>query len=219
MAQFVNLNPGSLRELHVGNERLVSYNVEMTEVTGGTFWKAYTPAQIAGTEPFVLKGGFLGNATASTDLMQYYDPIDLSDKKLRKLAKEIGPAWVRVSGTWSTKTYYDFDGHTNGVIPEGYNAILTREQWLGVLDFCKDIGAKLLISVADCEGLHHAAASTARPSTRLSSSTSPTCWPCPAAPRATLPSSMSAIRTSLSAGCMRITPTVPLSAPAPPKVC
>ena len=51
MAQFVNLNPGSLRELHVGNERLVSYNVEMTEVTGGTFWKAYTPAQIAGTEP------------------------------------------------------------------------------------------------------------------------------------------------------------------------
>lgn len=156
MAQFVNLNPGSLRELHVGNERLVSYNVEMTEVTGGTFWKAYTPAQIAGTEPFVLKGGFLGNATASTDLMQYYDPIDLSDKKLRKLAKEIGPAWVRVSGTWSTKTYYDFDGHTNGVIPEGYNAILTRAQWLGVLDFCKDIGAKLLISVADCEGLHHA---------------------------------------------------------------
>lgn len=49
MAQFVNLNPSSLRELHVGNERLVSYNVEMTEVTGGTFWKAYTPAQIAGT--------------------------------------------------------------------------------------------------------------------------------------------------------------------------
>lgn len=44
MAQFVNLNPGSLRELHIGNERLVSYNVEMTEVTGGTFWKAYTPA-------------------------------------------------------------------------------------------------------------------------------------------------------------------------------
>lgn len=48
--------PGSLRELHVGNERLVSYNVEMTEVTGGTFWKAYTPAQIAGTEPVRPQG-------------------------------------------------------------------------------------------------------------------------------------------------------------------
>ena len=26
------------------DERLMSYNVEMTEVTGGTFWKAYTEA-------------------------------------------------------------------------------------------------------------------------------------------------------------------------------
>ena len=156
MAQFVKLSPESLRELHVGNERLVSYNVEMTEVTGGTFWKAYTPGQIAGTEPFEVKGGFSGNTTANTDLMQYYEPINLYDEKLRKLTKAIGPAWVRVSGSWSTKTYYDFDGHTNGVIPEGYNAILTRAQWIGVLDFCKAMGAKLLISVADCEGLHHA---------------------------------------------------------------
>ena len=30
MAQFVKLDPEALRELHVGNERLVSYNVEMT---------------------------------------------------------------------------------------------------------------------------------------------------------------------------------------------
>ena len=28
--------------------RFVSYNIEMTEVTGGTFWKAYTPGRIAG---------------------------------------------------------------------------------------------------------------------------------------------------------------------------
>lgn len=156
MAQFVKLNPESLRELHVGNERLVSYNVEMTEVTGGTFWKAYTPGQIAGTEPFVVKSGSMDSATTSTDLMQYYDPINLYDEKLRKLAKEIGPAWVRVSGTWSTKTYYDFDGHTGGKAPEGYNAVLTRAQWIGVLDFCKFLGAKLLISVANCEGLHSA---------------------------------------------------------------
>lgn len=156
MAQFVKLNPDSLKALHVGNERLVSYNIEMTEVTGGTFWKAYTPGQIAGTEPFVLKNAFAGNADAMGDLMQYYPPINLYDEKLRKLAKAIGPAWVRVSGSWSTKTYYDFDGSTGGKIPEGYNAVLTREQWIGVLDFCKAVGGKLLISVANCEGLHHA---------------------------------------------------------------
>lgn len=156
MAQFVKLDPEALRELHVGNERLVSYNVEMAEVTGGTFWKAYTPEQIAGTEPFEMKGGLNANIFAEGGLMQYYDPIDLYDEKLRTLAKEIGPSWVRVSGSWATKTYYDFDGHTDGKVPEGYGAVLNRQQWVGVLDFCKAMGAKLLISVADCEGLHHA---------------------------------------------------------------
>ena len=38
MAQFVKLNPQNLKELRKIDERLVSYNVEMTEVTGGTFW-------------------------------------------------------------------------------------------------------------------------------------------------------------------------------------
>lgn len=155
MAQFVTLTANGLKELRTANERLVSYNVEMTEVTGGTFWKAYTPGQIAGTEPFA-RLTTLANATAMMDLMQFNPPIDLASPKLRTLAKRIGPAWVRVSGTWSTKTYYDFDGTTGGKAPAGYNAVLTREQWLGVLDFCRDIGAKLLISVANCEGLHSA---------------------------------------------------------------
>ena len=50
MAQIVKLDPGKLTALRTINPKLVSYNVEMTEVTGGTFWKAYTDAQVAGTE-------------------------------------------------------------------------------------------------------------------------------------------------------------------------
>ena len=49
MAEFVKLNPAELKALHEQNPDLVSYNVEFAEVTGGTFWKAYTPEQIAGT--------------------------------------------------------------------------------------------------------------------------------------------------------------------------
>ena len=52
MAHFVKLTPGELKALRTVDERLVSYNVEMTEVTGGTFWKAYTDAQVDGTEEF-----------------------------------------------------------------------------------------------------------------------------------------------------------------------
>ena len=48
--RFVKLNPSKLRPLRSVDERLVSYNIEMTEVTGGAFWKAYTPGQIAGKD-------------------------------------------------------------------------------------------------------------------------------------------------------------------------
>ena len=71
MAEYIKLDPNALKELRTVNPRLVSYNVEMTEVTGGTFWKAYTPGQIAGTEEFPPISGM----HEMPNLMQWYDPI------------------------------------------------------------------------------------------------------------------------------------------------
>ena len=137
------------------DEWLMSYNIEMAEVTGGTFWKAYTAEQIAGTANFPsVSVSSLTDLTAMSELMECYPPIDLSNRRLRELARQLGPAWVRVSGTWATKTYYDFDGVTKGKAPDGYSNVLTKEQWAGVLDFVSDIGAKLLISVSNCAGDH-----------------------------------------------------------------
>ena len=153
MAQFVKLQASGLTALREMDERLVSYNVEMTEVTGGTFWKAYTEAQIDGTEEFPLIKDWL---TAMGKLQQWYDPIDTKNPRLIKLAKELGTAWVRVSGTWANKTYYDFDGHCNGVVPEGFQNLLTKDQWLSLLDFVKAIDGKLLVSIANCPGIHAA---------------------------------------------------------------
>ena len=149
MAQNIKLEIGNLETLRTVNPRLMSYNVEMTEVTGGTFWKAYTPGQIAGTEEFPPIKGMHEMA----NLMQWYDPIDTTNPRLIKLAKELGSVWVRVSGTWATKTYYDFDGKG---MPEGYQSSLTRQQWENLINFVDAVGGKLLISVANCEGLHHA---------------------------------------------------------------
>lgn len=153
MAEFVRLTPNECAALGETNPMMMSYNVEFAEVTGGTFWKAYTPGQIAGTEPFDvdMSGGL---TAAYKDLMQVYPPIDLYDEKLRTLAKEFGPLWVRVSGTWATKTYYDLDDAMGGKVPEGYLNTLTRKQWIGVLDFVKAIGAKLMVSVSGCPGVY-----------------------------------------------------------------
>lgn len=154
MAHNLKLITENLKEVRKMNPRLMSYNVEMTEVTGGTFWKAYTEGQIAGTEEFPkLEGGF-SNHTAMAGLMQYYPPIDTTNEKLITLAKEFGPVWVRVSGTWATKTYYDFDGTTGGKAPEGYQSVLTKDQWANILNFVKAVDGKLLVSVSNCAGDH-----------------------------------------------------------------
>ena len=154
MGQYIKLKAEGLNAIRTINPRLVSYNVEMTEVSGGTFWKAYTEGQIAGTEQFPkLEGGF-SNHTAMAGLMQYYPPVDTTNGKLINLAKEFGSVWVRVSGTWATKTYYDFEGTTGGKAPEGYQSVLTREQWTNLVNFVKAVDGKLLISASNCAGDH-----------------------------------------------------------------
>ena len=153
MAQYIRLQNGNLEELRQVGEELISYNVEMTEVTGGTFWRAYTDAQIDGIEQ-VPPPDFSKGMGA---MHQWYDPIDTTNPRLIKLAKALGNCWVRVSGTWATKTYYDFeDKYPRGTAPEGYQNVLKKEQWLSLLSFVRAVGAKLKISVANCEGLHSA---------------------------------------------------------------
>jgi len=147
MEKIITLESKALTALRTVNPRLVSYNIEMTEVTGGTFWSAYTDAQIDGTEkvaPPDPRKGMKG-------MHQWYDPIDTTNPRLLKLAKALGSCWVRVSGTWATRTYYDFEGTG---MPEGYDNNLTREQWINLLNFVKAVNGKLKISVSNCDGLH-----------------------------------------------------------------
>ena len=153
MAQSIKLNPETLTKIREVNPCLISYNVEMTEVTGGTFWKAYTEAQIDGTEQVPPPDFSKGLAA----MHQWYDPIDTTSPRLIKLASALGKCWVRVSGTWATKTYYDFDNeYPVGTAPEGYQNVLKKENWINLLNFVKAVGARLKISVANCDGLHAA---------------------------------------------------------------
>ena len=68
----------SLEKIRNFDKRLMSYNVEMTEVTGGTFWKSYTKGQIEGTEMFPP----LSSLADMAKIMQVYPPINLYDEKL-----------------------------------------------------------------------------------------------------------------------------------------
>ena len=86
MAKNLSLKVENLKTLRTIDSKLLSYNVEMTEVTGGTFWKEYTKGQLEGTEGFPLVG-----ITKKAEMVQVYPPIDLYNTRIRKLAKELGP--------------------------------------------------------------------------------------------------------------------------------
>lgn len=122
----------SLPKIAEVDPRFQSYNVEMVEVTGGRFWAPY--------------GG------PPDELYRMRPPEDLSDPKLRALAKHLGPSYMRVSGTWANTTYVMADGESLNAPPTGYQQILTQTQWKGVVDFAKAVNAKIGVSYAVGEG-------------------------------------------------------------------
>ena len=91
MAEIVKLNPEKLEQLRTMNPRLISYNVEMTEVTGGTFWKAYTDAQIDGTEQVPPSGFFQGPGRHAPVVRSHRHQKSPSDSSGQSAGQLLGP--------------------------------------------------------------------------------------------------------------------------------
>lgn len=91
----IKLSSHDLPFLREMDSRLISYNIEMTEVTGGTFWKLYTPAQIEGKEEVPQ----LADLSQMGSLLEMFPPADLQDQRALDLAKALGSAYIRVSGS------------------------------------------------------------------------------------------------------------------------
>ena len=142
--------PGAMPRVGTVDERFQPYNIEAVEVTGGRFWKPYASvdASHADAQP-------AANALPGMDpsLYEYRPPIDLSNPRLRKLAAALGPAYVRVSGTWMNSTYFqDSDDPAPAKPPAGFNSVLTRQEWKGVIDFAHAVNARIVTSFAMSTG-------------------------------------------------------------------
>lgn len=60
-------------------------------------------------------------------------PVDLTNPRVRQLARHLGPAYVRISGTGANSTYLPAWRETVSAPPTGFNQVLTRDQWRGVV--------------------------------------------------------------------------------------
>ena len=141
----------SLPRLGTVDPRFQSYNIEMVEVTGGRFWKPYR------SEPERSRAAAASGSDTASNLYQYRPPIDLTNARLRKLAAALAPAYMRVSGTWANSTYFADQDNAPPAPPAGFNGVLTRQQWRGVVDFSQAVDARIVTSFAVSPGVRDAA--------------------------------------------------------------
>ena len=153
----ITANPATMPRIATVDPRFQSFNIEMVEVTGGNFWKPYSktvdaPATVAPkSSPSNQPIGM------NPSMFHYRSPIDLSNARLRKLAAALGPTYVRVSGTWQNTTYFqDSDGPSPAIPPTGFNGVLTRQEWKGVVDFSNAVNAGIVTSFATSAGTRDA---------------------------------------------------------------
>lgn len=142
-AQDFSLKLKDLKQVAEVDERYQSYNIEMCEVVGGDFWI-----------PYELLDPEKARAQGFEALKRTIPPIDLSGEKIRMLASALGPVYLRVSGTWANTTYFqDNDEPKLTSAPAGYENVLTRNEWKGVIDFCSAVDGKLVTSFAISDGI------------------------------------------------------------------
>lgn len=156
-----SISPATMPRVGSVDQRFQSYNIEMVEVVGGRFWKPYAkPGAAAAPKPEPSAAASNTNQPAGMDpnLYQYRSPIDLSNPRLRKMAAALGPAYVRVSGTWANSVYFqDSDAPAPSAAPKGFSGVLTRQQWKGVVDFAHATNAEIVTSFATSAGTRDAA--------------------------------------------------------------
>lgn len=132
----LSVNVHALPAVGAVSERYLSYNIEMVELTGGRFWRPY--------------------GSAGTDRYEYRPPLDLANRRLRKLAAALAPAYVRYSGTWANATWFTEADSAPAKPPQGFDTVLTGKQWRGAVSFAKAANAGIVTSFATSAGTHDA---------------------------------------------------------------
>jgi hypothetical protein len=140
VAEQLSISPVNMARIGSVDNRFQSYNVEMVEVTGGRFWKPYGPQ----------------TPVRDSDLLQYRPALDLTNRRLRKLAAALAPAYMRVSGTWANATYFADSDSAPSAPPAGFNGVLSQQQWRAVVDFAGAAGAQIVTSFAVSAGTRDA---------------------------------------------------------------
>ena len=114
------------------DERYLSVAVDTAQVVGGRFWSEEAGFEIIGQE----------------EVPEY----DFSRPRLRALAAELGPAFLRIGGTDADRVIYDMSEDPIEEAPEGFEFVLTAAQLDGVFEFAETLDYQVMFTLSAGEG-------------------------------------------------------------------
>lgn len=128
------------------DERFQSFQIGMSHLTGGDTWVSYDTTSQGETSR-----NYAGDLSA---VREPRDPTDLTNRRLRILASELGPFYVRYGGTTSNSVYFQNNDEPRlDEIPEGYTRLLTRAAWKRAIEFAKEVDAKIVTGFTVSSGV------------------------------------------------------------------
>lgn len=117
------------------DERYLSFAVDTAQVVGGLFWSAEPVAQLIGQER---------------------QPVyDFKRPRLRALAAELAPAFLRIGGSDADRVFYDMTDApvAEEDLPEGFEFVLTAAQVDGVFEFAQALGFGVMFTLSAGPGV------------------------------------------------------------------
>ncbi len=101
------------------SDKFLSFSIDISQLVGGKWWN-----------PDAKKAEG-GSGTVGANL------FDFSNPNIIELTKELTPAYLKVGGSESDKTYYNLksDNYYEFDAPEGFESVLTKKRWDDLIEF------------------------------------------------------------------------------------
>jgi heparanase 1 len=77
---------------------------------------------------------------------------DFTRPRLRGLAGELAPAYLRIGGTDADKTHYDLSATPNTTPPPGYTWVMTAAEWDGAVEFARALDFQIVFTLNAGQG-------------------------------------------------------------------
>jgi hypothetical protein len=111
------------------DRRYLSFAIDTALLVGGAWWDGST--SVSG-----------GRGTVNAP------PLDFADARLRRLARELKPAILRVGGTEADLCYYSLDpSRPVTTPPSGFKSVLSAERWDELAGFSRDLELDLMFTL------------------------------------------------------------------------